>query len=65
MVAVVKKTFRDKFTGEVRNIGDTFDVGRKRFNELVKAGDFVEEVIETTHEVVEELEEENNGGSED
>lgn len=64
MLVVVKNRFRDRFTGNVREIGDTFEVGRKRFNELVKAGDFVEELIETTHEVVEELEE-KNGEDED
>lgn len=43
MVKTVVK-FRDKKTGEIRNIGDEFRVSKARYEEILKVGEFVEPV---------------------
>lgn len=44
-VKVIKK-FIDKTTGKMRNIDDVFTCSEKRFNEICKAGTYVEKVDE-------------------
>lgn len=43
MVKVVAK-FRDKKTGEIRNIGDEFRVSKARYEEILEVGEFVKPV---------------------
>lgn len=42
-VKVIEK-FKDKTTGKVRKVGETFDCTKKRFDEILTVGKFVEEV---------------------
>lgn len=44
MKAKVKQRFRDKETGEVREVGSTFECTDDRYNEILTVGDFVEKV---------------------
>jgi len=46
MKAKVLIKFKDKETGEIRNIGDVFICNKKRFAEILESGNFVEEVTE-------------------
>ena len=46
MKAKVVQKFIDKHTGEVRDVNDEFTCTKKRFNEILSAGDFVVEVKE-------------------
>ncbi len=34
--------FRDKYSGKVHKVGDVFSVTKERFDEILKAGKFVE-----------------------
>ena len=43
-VKVAVPVFKDKLTGAYRKQGETFDVSQERFNEIRKAGPFVEPV---------------------
>lgn len=42
MKAKVLKMFRDKETGQVRQIGEIFDVSETRSKEILSAGDYIE-----------------------
>ena len=42
-VKTVKK-FRDKHTGEIYNVGDTFECTEERYNEILETGTFVVKV---------------------
>lgn len=44
MNARVTKRFKDKQTGEIRNVGDVFECTKARFDEIKAVGDLVEEV---------------------
>lgn len=44
MNARVIKRFKDKETGEIRNVGDVFECTKARFEEILAVGDLVEEV---------------------
>ena len=46
MKAEVLIKFKDKHTGEIRNIGDEFTCTKKRFAEILAAGEYVKEVAE-------------------
>lgn len=46
MKAKVLIKFKDKTTGEVRNVGDEFICNKKRFEEILAAGEYVEQVAE-------------------
>lgn len=43
MKAIVKIKFIDKNTGKVRKVGDVFTCNKERFEEIRKAGPYVEE----------------------
>lgn len=43
-VKVAVPVFKDKLTGAYRKQGETFDVSQERFDEIRKAGPFVEPV---------------------
>lgn len=46
MKAIVKINFIDKITGKIRNVGDIFTCNKNRFDEIRKAGPYVEEYKE-------------------
>ena len=46
MKVITIERFRDLKEGVVREIGDTFEVSKKRYEEILKVGKFVEEVNE-------------------
>ena len=46
-VEVIQK-FKDKHTGEIRNVGDVLDVTQERFDEIMTVGEFVKEVEEAS-----------------
>lgn len=46
MKVVVLTKFRDKKTGQVRQVGEEFECTKKRFNEILSVGEFVKEIIE-------------------
>lgn len=50
MKAKVLVKFKDKETGEIRNIGDVFVCNKKRFAEILEVGNYVEEVTEAKEE---------------
>ena len=50
MKVITIERFRDLKEGVVREIGDTFEVSKKRYEEILKVGKFVEEVNETKPE---------------
>lgn len=50
MKAKVISSFKDKETGKVRKVGEEFTCTKKRFNEILSVGNFVEEVKEETEE---------------
>lgn len=56
MFALVKKNFNDKNTGLLNKAGDIIEVSKERFDELVKAGNFVEKA--KNHKVEKPVEEE-------
>ena len=47
MEVKVLKKFRDKHTGEIRNKDDILTVSKKRYEEILKAGDYVEKCKDT------------------
>ena len=47
MKVITIERFRDLKEGVVREIGDTFEVSKKRYEEILKVGKFVEEVKES------------------
>lgn len=46
MKAIVKIKFIDKTTGKARKVGDIFTCNKERFEEICKAGPYVEEYKE-------------------
>ena len=46
MKVITIERFSDLKEGVVREIGDTFEVSKKRYEEILKVGEFVEEVKE-------------------
>ena len=46
MIVKAKRTFIDKVTKKVHKKGETFKVSKDRYDEILKTGDFVEEVVE-------------------
>ena len=50
MKAKVLQKFKDKYTGEVREVNEVFTCTKKRFAEILSVGEFVEEVKETEAE---------------
>lgn len=46
MKAIVKIRFIDKITGNMRKVGDVFTCNKERFEEILKAGPYVEEYKE-------------------
>lgn len=46
MKAIVKIKFIDKTTSKVRKVGDIFTCNKERFEEICKAGPYVEEYKE-------------------
>lgn len=46
MKAIVKVKFIDKITGKARKVGDIFVCNKERFEEICKAGPYVEEYKE-------------------
>ena len=47
MKVKVLKTFRDKHTGKICKKDDVLTVSKKRYEELIKAGNYVEECKDT------------------
>ena len=54
MKAKVIKKFRDKKTKEIRKTGEIFEVSKKRFEEILAVGPFVEEYKEEPAETEKE-----------
>lgn len=50
MKARVVQKFKDKYTGEVREVNEEFTCTKKRYNEILSVGEFVVEVKETDAE---------------
>lgn len=50
MKAKVLKKFRDKHTGEIHNPGDVIKISKKRYEEIMTVGNYVEEVKAETEE---------------
>ncbi len=44
MKVKVLKEFRDKNTGKIRKVDSTFTCNKERLEEILKVGDFVEEL---------------------
>lgn len=44
-VKVIEK-FRDKKTGDIRNVGEVFTASKERFAEILKVGRFVEAFVD-------------------
>ena len=47
MKVKVLKKFKDKHTGEIRKVDDVLIVSKKRYEEILKAGNYVEECKDT------------------
>lgn len=67
MLALVKKDFNDKYTGQLNKAGEVIEVSKERFDELVNAGNFVAKAKPQKPEKVEEekVVEEKNGEQQD
>ncbi|WP_164995858.1 hypothetical protein [Miniphocaeibacter massiliensis] len=50
MKVITKVKFKDKKEGVIRDVGDTFSISKKRYEEILKVGKFVEEIKEETKE---------------
>lgn len=50
MKVKVIKSFIDKYTEEVYNIDDVIDCSEKRYNEIIKVGNFVEKITKKEKE---------------
>lgn len=46
MKAKVLVKFKDKKTGKIRKVGEVFTLSKDRYEEILKVGKLVEEVIE-------------------
>lgn len=46
MKAIVKKEFRDKYTGVVYPIGKMIEVSKKRFDEILSVDELIEEIVD-------------------
>ena len=66
MLVIVRKEYTDKYSRTIMNVGDEIVISKKRYNELVKAGNFVEEISasDSNEEKIEEVLEDKNGESE-
>lgn len=48
MKAKVLKRFRDKYSGEIYEVGEVLTITKKRFKEILEVDALVEEVTEET-----------------
>jgi len=58
MKAKVLKDFKDKYAGERHTAGETINVSKERFEEILTVDKLVEEVEEVVDEAVEKVAEE-------
>lgn len=42
----VTKRFKDKHTGEIRQVGEIYEVTKERYAEITEAGDYVAVIVE-------------------
>lgn len=45
MWVTVTKKFKDKYTGEIHQVGDKLKISKKRKDEILSTGDFVKENV--------------------
>lgn len=56
MKATVNKKYRDKYTGELRSVGDEIEVTEERATEIMAAGNYITLLPEQEEEQLEQTE---------